>query len=563
MACCPETFLYRSQTDIDCFEKLYSDKENINLLTALLLADGWGHIVACPGSRNAAVVHNLLEAGLTLHPVTDERSAAFVALGIIEATGRPAAVCVTSGSALLGTLPAVAEAYYRSLPLLVISADRPCDRIGQLEGQTIPQTGALAPYAETFTANEVVDVSTRRYAQRSLREALLNLHAGRPVHINLPINEPLFHFTIAELPKLLPLHEWQAAGTRYLPDAIVGCIVGARFPVLVIGQMERGMEDLSSVLCGIDAQGSLLVMPDVLSGCGKLAWRTAVAEHAEDLPQMCPDLILHIGAGTVHKRWRMRLQATNAPTIRIADTPVDALSDTYDGLTDVVRMSPVAALHDMMKRLPPKESIQQWKDLLCTYRNRLDNFEIEGFTAEYVTGRFVRSVADVVAGAGYSGPLTIHAANSMAVRNVACCLRDDSLRIVANRGVNGIEGSLSTAVGFSLVSEQIAPIVIGDLSFFYDQNALWNKTLDGRLRILLLNNGGGEIFEHLPGLSHSPAYGEYVSASHHTEAASIAEAYNIEYIRVERLEQLDSSLALLLRRDAERPVMVEVLLTHG
>ncbi|MGN1213541.1 MAG: thiamine pyrophosphate-binding protein, partial [Bacteroidaceae bacterium] len=130
---------------------MYCDKENVNLLTARLIETGIVDIVVSPGSRNAVLIHNFHEAArvgnfFRLHPVTDERSAAFFAIGIWIATHRPVAVCVTSGSALLNTLPAVAEAFYRQIPLVVISADRPQRWIGQLDGQTIPQPGALRPY---------------------------------------------------------------------------------------------------------------------------------------------------------------------------------------------------------------------------------------------------------------------------------------------------------------------------------------------------------------------------------------------------------------------------------
>ncbi len=123
---------------------MFSSKENINILTSLLIDYGVEHIVVCPGSRNAPIVHNFNEvAGFTCHPVTDERSAAFVAMGIAQQTGGIVAVCVTSGSALLNTLPGAAEASYQNKGIVIISADRPQAWIGQLDGQTMPQPGAL------------------------------------------------------------------------------------------------------------------------------------------------------------------------------------------------------------------------------------------------------------------------------------------------------------------------------------------------------------------------------------------------------------------------------------
>lgn len=173
---------------------MFCDKHHVNQLTSLLHQHQICDCVVCPGSRNAILIHNFKQAGFQLYPVTDERSAAFVALGICLQRQSPVAICVTSGSALLNTLPAVAEAYYRHLPLLVISADRPTEWIGQLDGQTLPQEGALTPYTETFHLSAAEDATANWHNQLLINRALLRVrqNGGQPVHINIPIREPLF-----------------------------------------------------------------------------------------------------------------------------------------------------------------------------------------------------------------------------------------------------------------------------------------------------------------------------------------------------------------------------------
>ena len=164
---------------------MYCNKANANQLTALLIAHGIRDIVVCPGSRNGVLAHNFHAAPLlNAHPVTDERSAGFVALGLALATGKPAAVCVTSGSALLATLPAVSEAYFRHIPLIVISADRPPQWIGQMDGQTLPQQHALQPYADTYNIIEPQNETERWGNNRLINEALCRCREpeGRPVH---------------------------------------------------------------------------------------------------------------------------------------------------------------------------------------------------------------------------------------------------------------------------------------------------------------------------------------------------------------------------------------------
>ena len=227
---------------------MYCNKENVNVLTALLVAHGVRHAVCCPGSRNAPIVHNLTECpDIRCYPVTDERSAGFYALGMSQALAQPVAVCVTSGTALLNLAPAVAEAYYQQRPLVVISADRPPQWIDQLDGQTLPQHDALGRFVrKAVTLPEVISsppelgggrgglkggtdalvqttspagtppnsggewgAEAHWYCNRLVNEALLEQFG--PVHINVPISEPLFDFSVAQLPE-------QRVISRILPD---------------------------------------------------------------------------------------------------------------------------------------------------------------------------------------------------------------------------------------------------------------------------------------------------------------------------------------------------------
>ena len=150
----------------------------------------------------------------------------------------------------------------------------------------------------------------------------------------------------------------------------------------------------------------------------------------------------------------------------------------------------------------------------------------------------------------------VHYANSSVIRLANIYARHF---VDCNRGVNGIEGSLSTAAGFSLVTEDKVFCVIGDLSFFYDQNALWNQNLRGNLRILLLNNGGGGIFETLPGLEQSPARDRLVAAQHHTTAEGICQQNNIGYRQAANMDDMRSGIDWLIATDSERPLLLEVI----
>ena len=217
---------------------MFSNKENVNILTALLQAHGVRHAVVCPGSRNAPIVHNLNECpDICCYPVTDERSAGFYALGMMQALHAPVVVCVTSGTALLNLAPAVAEAWYQHQPLIVVSADRPPQWIDQLDGQTLPQPGALGRFVSCSVS---LPESDAWHCSRLVNEALLAATSddARPVHINVPISEPLFTFDVPRLPEVRSII--RTSPTRdygCLHEELVGGLSSARRPMIVIGQV--------------------------------------------------------------------------------------------------------------------------------------------------------------------------------------------------------------------------------------------------------------------------------------------------------------------------------------
>ena len=252
---------------------MFSSKENVNNLTAMLINAGIKDIVVCPGSRNAVLVHNFYEASLLwksfrLHSITDERSASFFAIGIWLATKKPVAICVTSGSALLNTIPGVAEACYRHIPLVIISADRPPQWIGQLDGQTIIQPDALYPYAHCIQMDEQPStVTVPAYDPQT------------PLHINVPISEPLFDFNTKELPTpdFSYFEQWPQYdnGIDKLHE-IAALINKASLPAVIVGQYEEG--SINSLI-ELDKQDKLLLLPEIISnqpGAERTAWIESV-----------------------------------------------------------------------------------------------------------------------------------------------------------------------------------------------------------------------------------------------------------------------------------------------
>lgn len=535
---------------------MFCNTPQVNQLTSLLLSHQVTDIVVCPGSRNATIVHNLneLHGAIHIHPVTDERSAAFVALGMTLATERMVAVCVTSGSALLNCIPAVAEAYYRHLPLLVISADRPQEWIDQLDGQTLPQAQALMPYTPTYTLTNP-HTDTQLWANnRAINEAILRTkqYGGRPSHINVAIEEPMFHFSTPTLPKERVVRTYAIASASPIPQDVVRMISEARLPALLIGQYERG--DIRAVTNRLIENSQLLVLPEILSDVqgNKLMNAFDALSQTPD-ERIMPDVIVQIGGNFVHKAFKQALRKSSCQVVRIGYD--DHLSDTFCHLAFYLQADTRMALEQLSSVLPKgKKSVIEAHKILENHPQPLGIEENSSLTINSTLNELHSQLSLL------SSSFTLHLANSTAVRAAGQVFRSGSFPIFCNRGVNGIEGSLSTAVGYSMKMWGLNIVIIGDLSFFYDANALWNTHLPSNLRILLLNNGHGAIFDHLPGLSASPARDKYVAAGGRLYSAQgICQSFGIEYAKVERITDLSTSIAQWLREDLPTAALIEVM----
>ena len=545
---------------------MYSNKENVNILTSLLLEYGVSDAVVCPGSRNAPIVHNLSVCeAIRCRPVTDERSAVFYALGLAIATKRPTVVCVTSGSALLNAMPAVAEAAYQHVPLIVISADRPQQWIDQLDGQTIPQPDALGRFVrKAVQLPEPHNDEERWLCRRLVNEAmhLATCRLGAPVHINVPISEPLFEFNIEQLPQLSRFNNIKRAvfkdASMDMPDAFHE----AKRPMIVIGQLAHGTVSHETIR---SLSEKYVVMSEPLSNPSYMtihfdeAIRYIVSDNSsinddeDDKTAYYPDYVVYVGDTLVSKPARHFLRNTKAPSCLITPDAAD-IHDPLMTLTDIVECDTMS-INALLASLCDAPDT----DERCRFHDRWQSFldacaaHADAYAPEYSQMATVKYFEEQLADLDID--ICVHYANSSAVR-LACIYAQHY--VWCNRGVNGIEGSLSTAAGFSLATHDMTVCVIGDLSFFYDQNAIWNSNLRGNLRIILLNNRGGGIFRQLPGLSDSPAADDLVMASHENTAQGICTQNDIGYLSAKNMDEMQIGVVTLLTRESERPMLLEV-----
>ena len=543
---------------------MYSDKENINILTSLLVSYGVRHIVVCPGSRNAPLVHNFdVSPDITTHAVTDERSAAFFALGLRLRLRQPVAVCVTSGSALLNTMPGAAEATYQHEGIIIISADRPQAWIGQLDGQTMPQHGALGTFASPSVSLPEPHNDTERWlCRRLICEAMIaNTCPPFPsVHINVPVSEPLFGFSTLCLPEIPPV------GIADLDDqngreTLRRILKGKRRLMVISGQT---YDDTAAGLLMDKASGCVFVA-EWLSPYGRVRHIDEILRTtcAEELDNMRPDCIVYIGGHTVSKRLRHYMRSLDSRTMFITVSDDGMLHDVSQHTTLVVK----ATAGDFMRMIcngaicpdADMDFVRRWHDM--------DNMAARRISASCPPYSQMLAIRRLEENIDNSKDIVCYA-NSLSVR--AGMMYASAYRY-CNRGLNGIEGTLSMAAGMAagakeegmtagnMTAAQNVYCVIGDLSFFYDSNALWIQELAGNMRIMLINNQRGAIFGMLPGLDRSPAHKPLIAAGHNATAEGICSQYGMEYYRATDTPSLEEGIRLLTSGVHDRPVVLEVL----
>ncbi len=485
----------------------YSSHGNVRQLAALMQAHGVTRCVLCPGSRNAPISATLAAMpGMEHRCVTDERSAGFAALGWAAQAQAPVAVCVTSGSALLNLHPAVAAAFYRRMPLLVISAARPARAIGQQEGQTLPQPGV---FASLVRCSVNLPEQDEAHANRLINEALLALHhhSGGPAHINIPLSEPLFGVDDTPLPTPRVIRRTELAHMdAQQEEEVLSQVAALPRRLILLGQLPAR----PSIPASLRDEKHFALAGEHLCNAGWFAQtRPDLLLGPHPGADWSPDLLITCGGCVISKRLRALFRA-HPPREHWHIGADGELIDSFGCLTRVFEGDP-----------------NEFWELLNAFAEEGDADYVARWFQSSPVPQFEYSSMQAVINVVMTmpSPGVLHLANSSAVRYAQLATVPMGVQVECNRGVNGIEGSVSTALGYAAGDWRPNIIIVGDLSFFYDMNALCMQGLRGNTRILLLNNGTGGIFSTLPGIPEHEAICGIQTASAEAWAESMGWRY--------------------------------------
>lgn len=529
-----------------------SDKWVVQLVIDQCVAHGVKHIVFSPGSRNApfaiaASKHDSIET----YVIHDERSAGFFGIGLSEKTEAPVALCCTSGSAPANYVPAITEAYYRNIPLIVISADRPNAWINQGDGQTIQQLGLFKEFVRYSCHLEDGNLTPTTQWQYQRETALLfskatGMNRG-PVHLNVGLSEPLYREAekTSNLSRTIhfPINRSvDEASLQPVQQAIEG-----KKTMVICGQMPPNPK-LQSVLATFSERNDVVILVENTSNLQSERFNACIDRSLASLPASTleafqPEILISIGGAVVSKKIKDFLRTTPLEMhIKVGfDFPE---MDTYQQLSHSFLCDPIDFFSQLNESAPLKSQSNffgKWKQLDYKGKDLLAEFtqETEHFTDFEVYQILMRTLEEGT---------TLHMGNSSVVRY--CQLFDPihQCNYFANRGTSGIDGSLSTALGYASKDEGLNVIIVGDISFLYDSAALQIQTTQSNVKILLINNHGGGIFRIIPGPRESDQLERYFEAQHgHTGA--FAAQLGWEYSAVSTAKAFADALPSFLASD--------------
>ena len=533
---------------------MYSNKKNILQLVALLKAHGIDRAVLCPGSRNSPIVQSIANHPFfSCYAVTDERSAGFFAIGLALQSNRPVAVCCTSGTALLNLHPAVAEAFYQQIPLIIISADRPAAWIGQTDGQTLPQQEVFRTLVKkSVNLPEIQNEEDEWFCNRLINEAILETdhHGKGPVHINVPLSEPLFQLNVKKLPSVRIIKRHLSPGiNRENPNVWTTQLNAYNRRMIIAGQMPANCPLKETE--GAELSNRFAIIAEHTSNTPHFISAIRNADTIlstlpeEQQKELIPDLLITYGGNIVSKRLKKFLRS-HPPKAHWHVSAGGEIIDLFGAVTRVIEVEPYSFLQKMAT-LPITMSAfsLQWKNL----SGNIQEPELPYSEAAAIGALLKKLPEDSV----------LHLGNSSPLRYAQLFSIPQGVDVFCNRGTSGIDGSLSTAAGYASASGKLNFVVIGDLSFFFDMNALWNEHIGNNLRILLLNNGGGEIFHTLPGLEMKERTRRFVSGTHITSAKGWAVERGFHYTAIHNNEELTTALQLFTQPEqSAHPFLLEV-----
>ena len=544
-------------------------------------------VVISPGSRNVPLAIGFASnKKFKCYSIVDERSAAFFALGLSQKSKKPTILICTSGSALLNYYPAVAEAYYSEIPLIILSADRPEYKINIGDGQTINQSNVFEKnilYSNSLKqdcshateeiiksnlqkiVNDEADFSKIEKLQKSIQknneeiiETAFNLSINKmqPVHLNVPMEEPLYEFNDSPSISVKVKKKTEKKLSLTDLDNFYKAINKASKIMILIGVSDGNILSKKSIQ-KINSCSSIIVMKEhtsnvfnesFISNIDRLIGPIELQSNSDSLfDELSPEIVISLGGMIVSKKIKSFLR--NYKPRKHFHIGNNISKDSFYSGVEHINTTANKFFENIDLNKSDSKYFEKWNqldysklDLHNRYMKVINFSDLKVF--EILTNWIPKKY-------------NIQVANSTPIRYFQLFDLKNKNLMFANRGTSGIDGSTSTAIGSSVQNDSPVLLVTGDLSFFYDVNALWNNHIPKNFRIIIINNSGGGIFKILPGFKENNLFSEFIETQHNLSARLIAKMFNFNYTRVSTKFGLNLYLRTFFK-NSKKPKILEI-----
>ncbi|SDB41101.1 2-succinyl-5-enolpyruvyl-6-hydroxy-3-cyclohexene-1-carboxylate synthase [Flavobacteriaceae bacterium MAR_2010_188] len=564
----------------------YSKIPLAQTIVQLCKSYGFKNVVISPGSRNAPLIIGFMEDEFfNCYSIVDERCAAFFGMGISQQTGIPTVLICTSGSAVLNYYPAVAESYFSNIPLIIISADRPKHLLNVGDGQTINQENVFENHV-AYSCNLKIDISPEKAVknpekleifkslennlerfigiQKGIQESNeveinkafnLAITKSSPVHINVPFDEPLYVTTENLLvhPTLMRPLDPKKESVLVDLDSYAEAWNSAHKKMVIIGVLQPNAIE-KELIDTLAKDESVLIFTETTSNIHSALTFPSIDKiiaplNEADFKELQPEILLTFGGMVISKKIKAFLR-THSPEQHwhVGENPA---LDTYFKLNKTFNLSSNDFLREFLPKLNTNKTDYRTKWELVKEKRKIkhkeyiDKIDFSDFKAFDI---ILKNITDKI---------VLQLSNSATIRYAQLFDIPGNIEVFCNRGTSGIDGSTSTAVGCSVQRKEQTLLITGDLSFFYDSNALWNDYIPSHFRIIVVNNHGGGIFRILPGDKNSTNFENYFETIHNLNSKHLCSMFDFEYFEALDEQELSTNLKTFFN-PSERPRLLEI-----
>ena len=489
------------------------------------------NIVFSPGSRNAPLVIGFNgDDYFKTKVLVDERSAAFFALGMAQQLNEPVVICSTSGSAALNYSPAIVEAFYQKIPLIVITADRPPEWVDHGEGQSMRQYKVYENFiAESYNLPMLDHPDALWQTGVMTNEAFhVSKLLSKPVHLNFPFREPLYKTELnpSQTGKKITHFKTKKSVSEEELKNLQKNWGEKNKKMVVCGSLQKN-SSMNKILTELNNDPSVCILTETTSNLYNESFISCIdrtLERINDNPKFYPEIVITIGNSIISKKLKSLLRKNN-PEEHWHVEEANRAQDIFSSLTHFIPIEPQDFFKDFLGGYQSNKDSNFSNDWYLEFEKSEENHLQYLLSCKWSDIKAHDLIQKQLNGKN----VNLQMGNSTSVRYVQLFQQQKDLKYNSNRGVSGIDGSSSTAVGAASVTDELTVLITGDLSFIYDQHALWNKEVPNNLKIIVVNNQGGGIFNIISGPKTTPYSKEFFETTHEISLEKIAATFRINY----------------------------------